>query len=145
MDFSDYDLYLTINGSSKHGSPRSEYSRTQEKWNEQNNGYGFALKKLEDDIVTTLMGGTYKNSLGKDSVYGAIGWQKRLFNSEMGHFDIGARLGGVTGYDYPVVPMAQGLATIGLGRNTDINIGYQPKVDGLTPEVWMLNADYKLK
>lgn len=141
MDFLDYTPYLTINGASKH-TPASEYRNVD--WNEQNQGFGLIGKKINKDIIDSIGIGQYLNSLGKNSIYGMMGKQKRLLGGDNFHLDAGGRAGLVTGYDLPVVPMLQPMLSLG-GKNFDINLAWQPKVPGLTPEVFMLNADYRLK
>lgn len=147
MDFQDYIPYLTINGISKHMEERNSgaFGKSNAKWNEQNQGYGLIGKNVDGDLVKTIGMGQYLNSLERPSNYAAVGLQKRLLNGPYGHLDLGGRAGLVTGYDVPLAPMLQPLLTLGLGSNTDINLGYQPKVPGITPEVWMLNMDYRLK
>lgn len=152
MDFlSGYAPHLTVNGVSRHTEGRGSHSFAKSidsdgnGWNENNGGIGLSFKKKENDTIKSILLGNYKNSIGKDSFYGGMGWQKRLLEGDLGHLDLGGRLGLVTGYEFPVAPMIQPMATVGLGNHTDINIGYQPKIDGITPEVWMFNADYRLK
>jgi hypothetical protein len=139
MDLHDYTPYLTINGASQH-MPAPEFRGVE--WNQQNPGLGVELKKAEGNAIRGLLAGFYKNSINKQSNYLAYLMQHR-FGDENLHADAGLRIGGITGYDIPVVPMVQPVLTLG-GKNLDVNLGYTPHIQGITPEVYMLNASYRL-
>lgn len=136
-DLTGYNTYLEINGASRH-TPSPEYDGVD--WNQENPGIGLIIKKRLGNAIRSMMIGQYKNSLNENSNYIAAQYQKRLIGNDDFHIDAGGRAGLVTGYSLPVVPMLQPTLTIG-GQNMDFNIGYQPRVDGMTPEVYMFNVD----
>jgi hypothetical protein len=146
MDVSDFALYLTQNGGSKHVTPLSVISPAngREKWNENNVGAGLLGKKTDGDVIKSIGIGQYINSLGRNTIYGHAGRQKRLLGGDKLHLDLGGRAGLATGYNSPVVPIIQALLTLG-GGGVDFNIGWSPHVPNVAPEVFTANVDYRLK
>jgi hypothetical protein len=145
MDFQDPTLFLTKNGVSHHVTPIQEIEprNGNTEWNENNDGIGLLTKQLKNSLIHELMIGQYKNSLGNNSIYGAYGLKKRLFDNGF-HIDGGITAGLVSGYDIPIAPML--LPTLSIGNdNFDFNIRYQPRVGDLSPEVFMFNTDYRIK
>lgn len=138
-------MYFTLNGASNHLTPLSEIHGTSStgEWNQQNPGVGLELQKEDSGLVTSYMLGQYLNSNYNNTNYLGAQYQKR-FGNENFHADVGALAGLATGYNMPVTPMLLPTLTIG-SKYFDINARYTPKIEGLTPEVWMLNMDYKLK
>lgn len=145
MNLSDYDIYFTVNGASKHVTPISEIKPTNgnAEWNEKNQGFGLTAKKTNSNTTRSLGVGQYLNSLGDNSNYLIGGLQKRLLGNNDLYLDAGGRAGLLTGYGPPVLPMGQVLLTLG-NKDMGVNLGWNPHVPDVTPEVYMLNFDYKL-
>ena len=109
--------YMTTGFLSKHFGPG--------KFNEHNAGLGFSLEN-------GLMGGYYKNSLGKDSVY--LAKEFKTGKKKLGPVDgqLGLILGGATGYGKPVMPIAMPEAILSAGEHA-MALGLVPPVKGVTP------------
>lgn len=137
----EYQPFLTINGISHHNNT-PEF--TGIKWNQNNPGYGLMMKKKDGNNIVGFGFGNYLNSMNRNTNYINGMYEKRLLGGDNFNFSAGVRGGLMTGYALPIVPVIQPMATIGLGRNLDMNIGYQFPVRNMTPEVWTLNFDYRL-
>ena len=86
------DTYITSGFLSKHlqEDPSKKY---------RENNYGIGLEK------GGLLGGYYRNSRDKDSLYLAKELTMRLLGGDSAGIDGGVVLGGVTGYDMPITPL----------------------------------------
>lgn len=146
-DFDNHKLLLSVNGISSHQNDRVGFGvdENDREWNENNSGLGLIARRVKNRMMHDIMFGQYKNSLGNNSIYGAYGLKKRLFGDNKGfHLDGGITAGLVSGYDLPISPML--LPTLSVGNeNIDFNVRYQPHIPGITPEVYMMNMDYRLK
>ncbi len=97
-------------------------------YNEQNEGRGY---RDENGFAV----GSYRNSLGKNSVYVGKELRKGLASGRFGNLDIGLSAGLVTGYPQaPVVPMVQP-QLVWHGKDAELALGLVPPVKGMTPPV----------
>lgn len=138
----DGNLYFVPGGISRH----SEKKANGEKYNENNSGAGLIYEWTDPETGKKkyFTGGMYNNSLGKDSYYVGGGIKNRLLGSNDLYLDGGIIGGAMTGYNDSVVPAL--MPTLSLGNRLGaINLMYVPKIDGVTPETYMLNSQWKLK
>ena len=137
MDFLD-NLYLNANLKAYH------FNRDAGKrLNETNPGLGLEYEK--GDLRTFL--GQYKNSIGKKSRYGLLGYTPLKAKTSLGDFSAGVIGGGITGYGMPLAPALGLLGTYQKG-NFGLNLTVVPSasVDGKKAYGFAgLQARYKLK
>ncbi|NIW47050.1 MAG: hypothetical protein GWN30_20570 [Gammaproteobacteria bacterium] len=127
MDTTDYELWLAINGLSKHPGKEEQY-------NQENNGAGITVANGNNRLSI----GQYQNSINRLSQY--VDYLREL---DLGYIKPGLAGGVVTGYGDPQPYI---LPNVAIGNdNYRANIRYTPEVDGVTPETWMLNFEYRLK
>lgn len=124
----NYELWLALNGKSKHTGHESEYRQT-------NPGLGIGFRQGNTQIGV----GGYKNSNNKDSFYVDYLTNRKLFGPVSG--GIGA--GVVTGYQNQLQPYILPQISVG-NKDQQVNLRYVPK-HGETPETWMMNFEYKIK
>lgn len=140
------EILLELNGLSKHGKGRKRTldDLNRDSFNENNSGMGLLARWLDEDIITEFGLGQYRNSLGDPSNYIQFNKKKRLLSGDLGHIDAGLSAGLITGYPgIDVMPALLPLLSVGT-KNFDMNLRYTPNIEGITPETFMLNADYKL-
>lgn len=131
------DYFLDINGLSKHLNTDVEY-------NERNLGMGITRETVDDDLVKMLTAGGYKNSFNDSSLYAGGGLAKR-FNMGNGYYaDAGGLLGGITGYEKAVSPMAAGLLSFGKEDLAKLRMMYAPKTEK-SPSLLMMNLGIPFK
>lgn len=70
---------------------------------------GVGVEWVLDD-VTRVGTGAYRNSSGRLSVYGTVNREM-----DLGRFGIGVEVGGVTGYKWPVLPLAFPFVRVSFG------------------------------
>lgn len=108
----------------------SKHVGTDRRFNENNEGIGYITGG-------GLLGGVYKNSLGKPSVY--LGKEWKTDAKKIGPVELAAGLlaGGVTGYGKPITPfvMPEGIATMG---DHSLALGFLPPVKDVTPATFAL-------
>ena len=124
------DYYLDINGLSKHLNTPVEY-------NERNLGFGVTRETQDDSLIKMLTAGGYKNSFNNPSYYAGGGLAKRFGTGDY-YMDIGGLLGGITGYDKAVSPMAAGLLSVGKKDLAKLRMMYAPETEK-SPSLLMMN------
>jgi len=129
------DYYLDINGLSKH-------LNTDVSYNERNLGMGLTRETVDDDLVKMLTAGGYKNSFGDTSLYAGGGLAKRFGDDY--YMDVGGVLGGITGYDKTVSPMAAGLLSFGKKDLAKLRMMYAPETEK-SPSLLMMNLGIPFK
>ena len=130
------DYYLDINGLSKHLNTDVEY-------NEKNTGFGLTREVQNDSLVKMLTAGGYKNSFGDPSYYAGGGIAKR-FENDTYYADVGALLGGITGYEKSISPMAAFLLQLGKKDLAKLRMMYAPETDK-SPSLIMMNLGIPIK
>lgn len=124
----DSDLYLDVNGKSKHLGTDIPY-------NEDNVGFGITATQ-GNDLVKILSAGGFKNSYGDPSYYGGGGLAKRFGNKY--YADIGAVGGVVTGYEDKISPLGAALLSLGVKDRARLNFLLAPKFKE-NPALLMMN------
>ncbi len=122
--------YLDINGLSKH-------LNTDEPYNERNYGFGVTREEVKDDLVKLLTAGGYKNSFDDNSYYAGAGMAKRFGKGDY-YADLGGMVGGITGYEKAIEPMAAGLLSLGKKDLAKLNMMYAPETEK-SPSLIMMN------
>ena len=130
------DYYLDINGLSKHLNTDVEY-------NERNIGLGLTRETVDDDLIKILTAGGYNNSFGDPSYYAGGGIAKRFENNDY-YADVGALLGGITGYEKSISPMAAFLLQLGKKDLAKLRLMYAPETDK-SPSLIMGNIGIPFK
>ena len=124
------DYYLDINGLSKHLGTDDEY-------NERNYGFGVTREEVKDDLVKLLTAGGYNNSFSEPSYYAGAGMAKRFGKGDY-YADLGGMVGGITGYEKAIEPMAAGLLSLGKKDLAKLNMMYAPETEK-SPSLIMMN------
>lgn len=132
----DPTYYLDINGLSKHLGTDVDY-------NERNQGFGITREQEENDLLKILTAGGYKNSFGDNSFYAGGGLAKR-FNAGDYQADLGAIVGGITGYENTVEPMAALLAQLGKKDLAKLRLMFAPETEK-SPSLLMMNLGIPFK
>ena len=138
MDLDDYQLFLDINGKSKHTG-----SSADQDYNENNYGFGITAEKKHEDIVNLLTAGRYKNSFNDPSYYAGAGMAKRFGTGDY-YMDLGGIAGGVTGYEKKLSPMAALLLSVGKKDTAKLNMMYAPETEK-SPSLIMMNLGIPFK
>lgn len=136
-------IYYSPGGISKHSKDRPD----GEKYNENNYGASLIYEWKDDEnerLKKYITGGLYKNSLDKDSYFFGGGIKNRLLGNDDAYLDAGVIGGLITGYNDSVIPALMPTLSIGKGP-VGLNLMYVPEIDGLVPEIFMLNSQLKLK
>lgn len=94
-------------------------------YNENNGGIGYR----SDD---GLMAGYYRNSLNKHSLYAGKEFATDKYRLGPADMQLGAVLGGVTGYGKPVMPVVMPEVLGTMGDHT-MALGMVPPIKGVTP------------
>lgn len=137
---------LILNIGSRHNGTESSQSNretgeeksTRKKYNEDNKGIGLKYRLKNNKSVE---GGYYKNSLDKDTFYIE---QNKSFPFRLGKLKVspGLSLGAATGYKDGLVPYLT--PTLEVGNKYKLRLRYIPKIEGVTPEVYGLQAEFPL-
>jgi len=144
------DLYLDINGFSKHSSEYYSYQGEKNKYNSVNPGLGITMNIAK---YADVFAGFYDNSYYQTSVYAGVNLKVPFTISEIG-IAPGVAVGGISGYeDTPLE--TQKISALVLPnlvfsyRNAGIRISYVPKVktseDRNAVSVWLLQLQYRIK
>lgn len=131
------DYYLDINGLSKHLNTPVEY-------NERNLGFGVTRETQDDSLIRMLTAGGYKNSFNNNSFYAGGGLAKRFEMGNGYYADAGGLLGGITGYEKSVEPMAAGLLSVGKKDLAKLRMMYAPETEK-SPSLLMMNLGIPFK
>lgn len=141
-DYSDYELYLLINGASKHQGAQPGL------FQEINPGVGLEIKKIIDNTVTSFMLGQYQNSYGATSNYLGVNKARRFGNDNF-HADLGLTAGLVTGYGgitngMPIAPLVTPYMGVGT-KYFELQTRYLPAIGEDTYPVYMFNFSYRIR
>lgn len=101
----------------------SKHINSDKNYNENNYGLGYKSKD-------GLLGGIYKNSLGKTSVYGGKEWQTDPIIGDK--LRLAIILGLATGYQKPITPLALPEVLYG-NKEHEMALGIVPPLKGVTP------------
>lgn len=125
------DLYLDINGFSRHSQTHYTYQGERQAYNADNAGLGLT-KQLTDGV--DLMAGFYKNSFHKPSIYAGANFHIN-FLSGMYALRPGVSVGLVSGYDN--TPDHTGMVRLCVLpnirasiQNLGVKVGYVPAIGG---------------
>ena len=133
----DPTYYLDINGLSKHLGTDVEY-------NEKNYGGGVTRETVGDNrLVKMLTAGGYNNSFGDPSYYAGAGMAKRFGKGDY-YADVGGMVGGVTGYEESISPLAMAYMALGKKDKAKIRMMYAPKNEK-SPSLLMMNLGIPFK
>lgn len=145
-DFADIDyIELLINGASKHGKSKAEFTndKSADEWNEINKGAGLRANSVDDDVISYLQAGFYDNSINQNTIYAGGGIKKRFGTDIYADFGVEGNLL-IGGYDSPVIPMVAPTVTIGKENLGSIELKYVPETD-IAPSVTTLNLAIPFK
>jgi hypothetical protein len=124
------DLWLTT-------ITRSYHSNQSKDYNEANYGLGFRYKADSPDIST--IGGVYKNSYYRQSIFG--GWTYTPV--KLTAVNLGVLIGGVTGYNKKILPLFVPIVMY-QRDNLGVNLIGVPPLSG-TQSVLALQFEWRLK
>ena len=126
------DWYFIPGGTSYHLSDTD--------YNTSNYGMGMRYDYPEEDGKRAFsMGGFYHNGRSRDSLYGAAGIEYKI---QSGLY-AGPAAGAITGYKKSIIPAVLPSVSIDY-KAIRLNVIWVPKIEGFTPETYMLNLQIKV-
>ena len=123
------EVTVTSGFLSKHAGSRQ--------YNERNGGIGL---RIDSGTFAGWTIGSYRNSLGRTTVYVAHEWQRQL----VGPLHVGLVAGVATGYNVPVMPAVLPEAVLHIGDRVEVALLVQPVNLRESPAFAALQFRFKL-